>query len=88
MKKITLPKSMEPQARSFAEVHCELLGLGPKDKAYSEEFKKAFYEFCYEAYMHSLTPSGQMGQNPRSAKISNKYLDHIMSSLKSSGLVG
>jgi len=73
MKKVTLPKSMEPQARRFAEIHCELLGLGPRDNSYPQEYKQGFYNFCYEAYMHSLSPSGQMGQNPSKKMVHAQY---------------
>lgn len=85
VKKVTLPKHMKPQAQHFAEIHCEILGLGKKDRGYTKEFKKAFENFCYEAYMHSMTPSGQLGQNPSTPKIAEKYIgsfDKLVAEIK------
>jgi hypothetical protein len=77
-KTVMLPKHMEPQARLFAEIACELEGLTPSSSQYKKIYKQAYYDFCLEAYKHSLSPSGELGANPKAGHASSITKDHMM----------
>ena len=82
MKKVTLPKHMKPQAELFAKIQTELMGLKKGTSAYDKALKDAFYNFCYEAYSHSLTPSGQLGQNPWSPPVQKRFIQKSVNKIK------
>lgn len=82
MKKITLPKHMKPQAELFAKIQTELMGLKKGTSAYDKAMKDAFYNFCYEAYSHSMTPSGQLGQNPWSPPVQKRFIQKSVNKIK------
>ena len=89
MKKITLPKHMKPQAELFAKIQTELMGLKKGTSAYDKAMKDAFYNFCYEAYSHSMTPSGQLGQNPWTKDVREKFITKAVEQInKRKGLSG
>jgi hypothetical protein len=57
MKQVYLPKWVEPMADLHAtSVVEDELGLRENDANYEKEYEKAFYNFCKELHVHSLTP--------------------------------
>jgi len=77
-KTVVLPVHMKQQAEHFGQIHAELSGHPDDSPEFKEAFKNGFYRFCHEAYTHSMTPSGSLGSNPTTPRISKKNYDVML----------
>lgn len=63
-----IPRSMKPIGEKLAGIHCRSLGINGED--YEQAYKDYQFGFNDQAYGLSMTPSGLIGQNPSTPKIS------------------
>jgi hypothetical protein len=90
MKKVTLPIWMKELAHEYASLECELADNNysgrkknnPKKnklnaKKKKELYQQSFYEYCKEAYEHSLSPSGNLRNNPTTPVVSNDSIEKL-----------
>jgi hypothetical protein len=76
-KTVVLPIHMKDQAKHFGEISGDVSGHPQGSPEYNDAYKKGFYNFCHEAYTHSMTPSGLLGANP-TPRISKKNYDSML----------
>jgi hypothetical protein len=70
---IYLKKSTEKLADFFAHTKTQLMGISPDDKNYNRWYKKYFKQFCEEAVLHSMTPSGELKANPIASAVKSEF---------------
>jgi len=78
IKRVVLPSEMEEQAMHFGEVHAEISCHPFGSPEYKDAYGRGFYRFCHEAYTHSMTPSGNLGANPSTPRISKNNYDVML----------
>lgn len=69
MKKITLPQNNFPIFEALAQAECRR----QKVSTTPENVESFVYEFAEEAYLHSFTPSEELGKNPNTPKIAESF---------------
>jgi len=73
MKKITLPLPTLAIFEELAKSHLDTCGISQSDKTYSDRVDACVYDLAIDAYNHSFTPSGEIGNNPRTPKIADSF---------------
>lgn len=92
-KEVVLPLWMREVAIQVALTSCENEGLSPppgfdsnlfddpkfrdQKNAFLDHFHHTVYNFCKEAYLHSLTPSGELKSNPGSPQMSKDIYQYF-----------
>jgi hypothetical protein len=80
-KTVILPRHMENQAKHFGKIAADLSGFNEKSQEYKDAYLSGVYEFCYEGYNHSMTPSGELGANPATPRIAKNSYDVLLTFL-------
>lgn len=77
--KVYMKKNTEELAKFFADMKTQLLGVNPEDSNYKKYYNKFFKQFCEEALLHSMTPSGELKSNPIAGAVKSEFsLDNIV----------
>jgi len=71
--KIHLKKSTEKLADFFAHSKAQMMGYSQDEPDYNKHYKKYFNEFCKEAVLHSMTPSGEIKANPIASAVKKEF---------------
>lgn len=73
MKKVTLPISNLPIYEELAMSYLDTEGISEKDPSYHDRVGAVVYDLAVEAYLESFTPSGEIGNNPRTPKVADTF---------------
>jgi hypothetical protein len=75
--KVTLKKNNYEIFRFLAEHNAVLEGITDPE-AFEERVEELVYMMCEEAFCHSLTPSGDLANNPLSKKLAEPLVSNIV----------
>lgn len=76
---VAVSENMDAMAGFFADMSCLQEGLKAGTKEYEKCFSASKQRFLEEAFLHSLTPSGEIGANPLPQKLrANLGIDKLV----------
>ncbi len=71
--KVYFKKSTEELADFVAHMKTQLMSINPEEKKYQKYYNEFFEQYCEEALLHSMTPSGELRANPIAGAVKSQF---------------